>query len=497
MKKIISILLLCISSSVVYSQDSEEVIILSLQEVIKLATDSSLSAFIAQNTYYAGYWNYRNFDTQKLPFLDFATTPVNFSRQVSQQYNFQDSSYYYVEEQTLSSKANLSLNQTIMKTGGNLYIDSDLGYLNNLNKISSGQYSSIPIRIGYNQQLYGFNKYKWLNLIEPLKFEKAKKQLIVSMEEISIRAVAYFFNMASAQINHEIAVTNLANADTLYSIGLKRFEISSIEQEDLFTLKLDLINSGNNVLSTLTDLRRAKMNLYSLLRLDNSLNIELKLPEDLPDLQLDPLQCLQLAMENNPDILGFMQQRLEADRDVEQAKKNSRLSANFNASFGLNQQGNDLASSYHSPLDQEIVRVGFNIPIVDWGLSRGEHILAQKNKDVIYASMEQAEVDFRQILLLTIEEFNSQERFVLGAAASDTIAQIVYDISKRRFMMGNTDIIKLSTSKSASITAKRLYINALETYWEQYYTIRKLTLFDFEKDLSLMKKFDNFVEIKE
>ena len=62
--------------------------------------------------------------------------------------------------------------------------------------------------------------------------------------------------------------------------------------------------------------------------------------------------------------------------------------------------------------------------------------------------------------------------------------------------MGNTDIIKLSTSKSASIIAKRLYINALETYWEQYYTIRKLTLFDFEKELSLMETFDNFVEIK-
>ena len=63
--------------------------------------------------------------------------------------------------------------------------------------------------------------------------------------------------------------------------------------------------------------------------------------------------------------------------------------------------------------------------------------------------------------------------------------------------MGNTDIIKLSTSKSASITAKRLYIIALETYWKQYYTIRKLTLFDFEKDLSLMDKLDDFVEIKE
>ena len=29
---------------------------------------------------------------------------------------------------------NVSLNQTIMKTGGYLYVDTDLGYLNNLNQ---------------------------------------------------------------------------------------------------------------------------------------------------------------------------------------------------------------------------------------------------------------------------------------------------------------------------------------------------------------------------
>lgn len=37
----------------------------------------------------------------------------------------------YYKQQTLDASGNVSLNQTIMKTGGYLYVDTDLGYLNN------------------------------------------------------------------------------------------------------------------------------------------------------------------------------------------------------------------------------------------------------------------------------------------------------------------------------------------------------------------------------
>ena len=493
MKQITILFLLCVFSFKLVAQQSDGIEKLSLQDVIKLATDSSLNAFIAQNTYYAGYWNYRNFKAQKLPFLNLTTTPVNFARQVSQQYNFQDSSYYYVEQQTLSSTANLSLNQVIMKTGGNIFIDSDLGYLKNLNKTNGTQFSSTPVRIGFSQQLFGFNAYKWQNRIEPLKYEKAKKQLVESMEAISVKAVTYFFEMARAQINLKIAATNLANADTLYSIGLKRAEIATITQEDLFTLKLDLINSRNDYEISKTDLKRARMNLYSLLRLDNSVDIKLVLPEKLPGIILDPIQCLQLAKENNPDILGFVQQHMEAERDVEQARKNSRFNANLNASFGLNQQGNDLQTAYKNPLDQEIVHVGLNIPLIDWGLSKGQYKLAQKNKEVIDASLEQAETDFEQNVSLTVEEFNLQEKLVHGAAEADTIAGNAFEITKRRFMMGNADIVKLSTTQTSSINARQSYVNALENYWSYYYTIRQMTLYDFEKKQSLTQNLDKII----
>jgi len=497
MKRIILLLLCSALLPVLIAQPDAPTIELSLQQVIKLATDSSLSAFIAENTYYAGYYSYMNYSAQKKPFLSLSTTPLNFNRSVSQQYNFQDSSYYYVEQQTLSSSGNLSLNQNLMKTGGSIYLDSDLGFLKNLNKDIPGQYSSTPLRIGFSQQLFGFNQYKWLNRIEPLKFEKAKKQLIESMEEISIKAIGYFFDMARARINLEIASTNLANADTLYSIGLKRSEIAAITREDLYTLRLALINSENAYENARTDLKKARMRLYSLLRLDNALNIELVLPEKLPGVVLEPENCLLQARENNPDVLGFIQQRLEAQREVERAKRSSQFNARLNASFGLNQQGSRLADAYRDPLDQEIVRVSLNIPLVDWGLAKGQYRLAQKNQQVVEASLEQAEIDFNQAVLLTVDEFNLQEKLVRGAAQADTVAGWAYEITKRRFMTGNADIIRLKSAQSESIAAQRAYINALENYWAYYYMIRRMTLHDFENARSLMDEFDRIIGITE
>ena len=85
------------------------------------------------------------------------------------------------------------------------------------------------------------------------------------------------------------------------------------------------------------------------------------------------------------------------------------------ASFGLNQQGNTLPAACRNPSDQEVVRVGMSIPILDWGLSESEYKLAQMQQEIVNASIEQAEVDFRETILITADEFNLQKQFVEGA----------------------------------------------------------------------------------
>ena len=63
------------------------------------------------------------------------------------------------------------------------------------------QFSSVPIRLGYQQDLLGYNAFKWERKIEPLKYEKVKKELLYNVEQMSEQATTYFFALAMAQVN--------------------------------------------------------------------------------------------------------------------------------------------------------------------------------------------------------------------------------------------------------------------------------------------------------
>lgn len=74
--KVFLILLIGIISSFsvsLYSQEHKE---LDLFECIEIASDSSLQAFIAQNYYQSGYWEYRSYKAARLPALSLKMTPV-------------------------------------------------------------------------------------------------------------------------------------------------------------------------------------------------------------------------------------------------------------------------------------------------------------------------------------------------------------------------------------------------------------------------------------
>ncbi len=465
---------------------------LTLQEVIDLAQDSSLNAFINKNMYLADYWDYRTYKAEFLPKLNLSARPFTFTRAVNEEYNWQDSSYQYIKQQDLNSYFDLALTQNIPLTGGRIYLDSDVGRIQNFHN-EKVQYSATPVRIGLRQELFGYNRFKWRKKIEPLKFKRAKRNYIQEREEIAERAVRYFFNLLLAQISYDISQTKYANADTLYKDGKQRFKKDSISQEDLNSLRLSKINALNGLEKTENWLRRAENSLISFLRLDKDIRIELVAPDDIPQCSIMTNEALKKARANNPEIIRYEQRRLQAAANVQRAKK-SRFHADLNLSFGLNQSNNDIWNAYSDLLDQEKVRLSMNIPIIDWGLTQKRYNLAQKNKEVVDARMEQSEIEFDQDIRRTVDEFNLQKRIVRRAAQADTLARRTYEIVKKRFIKGEVDIVKLNSSEHSKISARKSYIQELEQYWEYYYEVRQLTLYDFLNDTTLSINFDKLTQ---
>ena len=466
---------------------------LTLDDVIEIASQQSLDAFRNKNMYLASYWEYRYFRADRLPTLSFEATPFDYNRSMQKVYNYDENRDEYKSREDLSSEVALLLNQNVGLTGGRVFARSELNLTEKLGDDGNSSYSSTPFSIGYTQNISGYNNLRWTAKIEPLKFDRAKKEFISSKEELAIKATRRFFDLIDAQIEVDIATTNLANADTLYKIGTGRFQVGTVTQDELLNLELSYMNADLALTRAKIGLERAQAQLNSFLGFDKSIKVECIIPTELPDLQINADEAVTFAFQNNPEIIQQQQRLLEEDRRVKQAKSQSGINGDVYALYGLNQNANELNMVYRDPLDRQRLQIGVNIPILDWGRRKGRLAMAESTREVVRISINQEKIDFEQNVIMNVMEFNLQADQVLSRAKADTIAKLGYDVTQQRFLIGRVDVTKLNLARNDQASARRAYINALRSYWDYYFTLRQLTLYDFRKRITLSEDFDRLI----
>jgi outer membrane protein TolC len=469
---------------------SAQKIELSLNQTINTARDSSLKAFSAKNSYLSSYWAYRSYQAARLPSLTLEMTPLTYDRSFTSRYDSETNRDVYRQQQSLYSYGNLAIEQNFDLTGGTFYIDSELGYVKNFGTSNYQEFSSVPLRIGYSQDLLGYNSFKWEKRIQPIKYEKAKKKLLYSIEEIAETAAEYFFALAMAQVEFDLAKTNLASSDTLYQMGIERQEIASISQADLLTLKLDVVNARNTFQNAEISLKKAMFSYVTYLNMDKKTTVRLILPQRPENMDISAEKALEYVRQNNPGFLTNRQSLLEAEQVVEKTTKSSKMEASLDLSIGFNQVASKLKDSYKSPLEQDVVAVSLEIPLVDWGVRKGKVNMAKNDLNVTKLTVQQDELSLEEEILMTVNDFNIQQNLISSAEEAVSLADMAYDATKQRFLIGKADISSLTLSLNRQESARKNYISALQNYWLSYFKIRKLTLYDFDKKESLSLSFD-------
>lgn len=463
---------------------------LDLMRTIEMANDSSLEAFRAQNMYLSGYWEYRTYKANRLPSLTLNTTPAQYYRDITRRYDSQQDLDIYRTQQSFYATGGLSVRQNFDLTGGTFYLQSDLGYMRNFGDNATTQFTSVPVKLGYSQSLIGYNAFKWERRIEPLKYERVKKEFIYNVEQVSEQATSFFFNLAMAQAEYDLAKENVTTSDTLYHIGEQKYKIAAISQADLLTLKLDLVNARNTLKNKESELKRAMFSLASFLNIDKNTVIELELPARPRELFIPIEKALECSRDNNPQLLKLKQNILEAKQNVDKTKKESRFNVSLDASVGFNQVADRLGDVYKKPLQQDLVSISVSVPLVDWGVRKGKYNMARNNLNVVEISAKQDEVSIEEEVIMTVNDFHIQQQLINSAEEALDLSIMAYNETRERFIIGKADISSLTLSLNRQQQAQQNYISALQNYWQNYYKIRRLTLFDFVTGTPLEKRFD-------
>jgi outer membrane protein TolC len=458
--------------------DAQEIKKLTFEEVIKLSEEQSPNALMAKHRFRASYWQYRTFVAQYRPSLTLTGTTPDYSNSYDKVWNSQTNSYDYRATNTLSNLGSLSLAQNVGFTGGSISLNSDLTVFKDFEN-STTNYITAPISIGYTQPLFRYNALKWQKKTEPLKYQAARKTFLANIESVHQQAVMNFFSLAQAQINKQISEMNYSNADTLFRIAQGRYQLGTIAEDELLQMQLSWLNAETARKQADMNLRDREIRLRSFLGFNDNVRLELIIPTEIPPLQVSTQEVFDLAMANNPEILNQQLTILTAESNVAQAKAERGLNANLTASYGLRDQDPTFQQAYQDMNKQQRVRIGFTLPILDWGLGRGKYKMAQSSLELAQVQSKQAIVDFQQNLYLDVEQFNLQKNQVEIAAKSDTVAMKRYEVTKQRFLIGKIAVLDLNDADSRKDQNKRAYLQALQDYWNFFYNIRSLTLFDF------------------
>ncbi|QOD60796.1 TolC family protein [Polaribacter haliotis] len=476
MKKLI--LFLCIlCTGITFGQEQQ---FITLKQAIEIAQKKSPDYKRLLNQNQSSYWRYRNYKASFLPQLRLDATLPQYANSVRRLTN-DNGQDIFVRSNQSRIDGTLSLNQNVAFTGGTLSFSSQLERVDIFGDNSATRFSVIPFSINYNQNSLLFNEFKWDKKIEPLIYEEAKRQFIESMEQISLNTSRRYFALLKAQMQSKIALTNLSNQDTLFQISKGRFKMGKIAENDLLQMELSVLNSQNTVTTNEIDLKRSSQNLARYLEL-NTENLVLNIPKELTTFAVTVEKALEEARSNRKAVIEFRRKRLEAEKRVAEVKGSNRLRLGLNANFGISQQGdvfNDLFQNYNQ---QQNLAVTLSIPLLDWGVSKSRRKLAEADKDLIYNNVEQDEQEFEQEIYLHTLNWQNQRNFLKTAQKAQEIATKRFEITKKRFVLGKITITDLNLALTEKDRSVLQYLNSLEKFWVDYYTLRRLTLFDFIKN---------------
>ena len=452
---------------------------MTMEQAIYRARTESVQALKARSSFVSSYWAWRSYVASRLPSLTAYGRIGSLNRSLTLLQNYETGEMVYTGTSNMQNSLGLSVRQVIPLTGGTVSLYSDLSRIDQFGANRSLTWYAQPVTLSYTQPVFSFNQYKWDEKISPKEYEKAKRTYLESMEDVTSHAVQYYFSLLQAGLSLEIARSGYSNTLKMLGVAKERVKLGGITRDEYLQLELKSLNDSISVRDRELSLREAQMSFCSFLALDSDSGVMPVMEEDIPDILVDYDMVLAKSMENSSFTVGSDISILNAEQAVAQARAGRGLSMTISARFGLSNSAHDFPATMNNLLDQEVVGVTFSIPIYDWGMGRGRVKKAEASAEVVRAQVLQAENDYRRSLFTAVGQFNNQRQQCMVSQRAAGIARERYSLIMDKFAAGKATVLELKNAQEESDAAALRHVQNIRDYWNYYFTLRQLTLYDF------------------
>lgn len=454
--------------------------ILTLDDAVARATGASLEAKERKLNFQAAEWRYRAARAGLFPQLSLGGNIPGYSRAINS-ITQPDGTVLYVPQSQAISNASVTLQQSITPTGGTVFLSSGLGRIDLFNTNSSF-WQAQPFIIGLSQPLGRANYAKWNWRREKLNYSLAQKQLLETREELAAKATDAWFDVYVALLQLNNARSNVQINDTLYTISRGRFDLGKIAETELLQVELSLLNARNTQRQAETNLKRSMENLKIVTGLALSVSLELPDPPEVKVTEVDSAFALEQAYANRSEYINLEILKLNALATKREASYGRFINGDLNANFGFNQTGTTLDQAYKNPLNSQVFSIGFTIPLYGAGRTQYAWREARDRYEAASAQTERRRMELALEVKTAVMELKQLEQSVVVAQRAFEVSDKRFELSKNRFLVGKIDITNLTIAQNEKDLALISYANTLRNYHQARYRLRRLTLYDFEKN---------------
>jgi len=447
----------------------------SLEEVIRAAQDCTLTAFQSRYEYEFYSQKFAQFEALRKPQLNFRVTP-NYLRMAA------DPARDYVYDRhfnRFSTAANLQLNQKVLGLGGDAYVGTSVlwsEYFNGDQRNMPREFVTMPLVMGYQQSLLGYNPYRWEKIVQEGKLASARKNLNYQLHLIAEEATRRFFRLACAQGKLDMCLRNQQTADTLYAIAQEKASIAMVSLAELRSLELQRLNAANALMDARNEEQLARESLAAYLRTDIlPAGSRLSVPTITPEIGLTEEDALELARSNSAALQQQQTSVSEALQQQEKARKERGAKVGVDLNIGMQQLSSNFFDTYRNPRFYMLGAVTLSIPIVDHGAARKGHAAAEAWTHREEQALKEVDRALAEDVRTTLDDLRSHATMLSQTTEAVTLADEVFELTAENYANGLCDINTYSLAQTRRDNAYNQHLTALAKYWTTYYHFLTLT----------------------
>lgn len=306
----------------------------------------------------------------------------------------------------------------------------------------------------------------------------AKERVAAGQASLRATESALFSQVVAAYMDvlrNQALVSLNANQVDVLGVNLEasrdRFEIGDLT-------RTDVAQSESRLALATADLRNAQANLIQsreiYIQLVGSAPDDLQPPPPLPGLPASPIQAVETALENNPDLIAAREQAQAAGFDTEVAGSGRLPSVSvfagldYNDYFGTLGGGNPTLSQTETTAS---AGVRFSVPIFQGGLPAARQRAAAERET---AALEQVIAAERDVIAQTRASFSSYQaslQVIESSQQAVSAAELSLEGVRAENSIGNRTILDVLNAEQELLSARAQLVTARRNAYVAGFTL--------------------------